>query len=304
MHAHASIARGPGIAHVAASGALDVVAVARGTAGSSSSTRGGTRSCSSSTTRRRRGVLLLPRRRAAGAGDARPPVLVAAGGDQLRVWDLETRALLHVEKRVGGVAALHAGGPAGGPTGADAVVVTSAGADATTAGVGRVGRREVRGSAGGATGSAARPRWCAGTARPRAAARSRARPATAYGSLQLLVAAPRDRSPRCLHAVRDRLNGELSQRGAADARAKRPARGPEGAPPAARHVRRGGRRQGRELPQRRHVPPRRARVFARVVAGGAAPRHHRLRHAAALGRARARRPGARWPGGTRRRRAT
>ena len=43
----------------------------------------------------------------------------------------------------------------------------------------------------------------------------------AYGSLQLLVAAPRDRSLRCLHAVRDRLNGELSQRGAADARAKR-----------------------------------------------------------------------------------
>ncbi len=62
--------------------------------------------------------------------DARPPVLVAAGGDQLRVWDLETRALLHVEKRVGGVAALHAGGLAGGPTGADAVVVTSVGADA------------------------------------------------------------------------------------------------------------------------------------------------------------------------------
>ena len=180
VHAYASIARGPGIAHVAASGALDVVAVARGTGR----------------------IQLLDARRDAvlfeldhgaaaaaccfcrggeprGAGDARPPVLVAAGGDQLRVWDLETRALLHVEKRVGGVAALHAGGLAGGPTGADAVVVTSVGADAKQWALDA--RTARRGSAGGATGSAARPRWCAGTARPRAAARSRARPATRTG---------------------------------------------------------------------------------------------------------------------------
>ena len=220
VHAYASIARGPGIAHVAASGALDVVAVARGTGR----------------------IQLLDARRDAvlfeldhgaaaaaccfcrggeprGAGDARPPVLVAAGGDQLRVWDLETRALLHVEKRVGGVAALHAGGLAGGPTGADAVVVTSVGADAkqwaldASDGAPRLCRRR-----DGLGGAPAVVRWYGP---PESGGAVAGASGDAYGSLQLLVAAPRDRSLRCLHAVRDRLNGELSQRGAADARAKR-----------------------------------------------------------------------------------
>ena len=220
VHAYASIARGPGIAHVAASGALDVVAVARGTGR----------------------IQLLDARRdavlfeldhgaaaaaccfcrggaARGAGDARPPVLVAAGGDQLRVWDLETRALLHVEKRVGGVAALHAGGLAGGPTGADAVVVTSVGADAkqwaldASDGAPRLCRRR-----DGLGGAPAVVRWYGP---PESGGAVAGASGDAYGSLQLLVAAPRDRSLRCLHAVRDRLNGELSQRGAADARAKR-----------------------------------------------------------------------------------
>ena len=220
VHAYASIARGPGIAHVAASGALDVVAVARGTGR----------------------IQLLDARRDAvlfeldhgaaaaaccfcrggeprGAGDARPPVLVAAGGDQLRVWDLETRALLHVEKRVGGVAALHAGGLAGGPTSADAVVVTSVGADAkqwaldASDGAPRLCRRR-----DGLGGAPAVVRWYGP---PESGGAVAGASGDAYGSLQLLVAAPRDRSLRCLHAVRDRLNGELSQRGAADARAKR-----------------------------------------------------------------------------------
>ena len=152
-----------------------------------------------------------------GAGDARPPVLVAAGGDQLRVWDPETRALLHVEKRAA-ASRRPRRRPRRGPTGADAVVVTSVGADASS---GRWTRRTARrGSAGGATGSAARPRWCAGTARPRAAARSRARPATRTGA-----AAARRRAPGPEPAVPARrarpAERRASQRGAADARAKR-----------------------------------------------------------------------------------
>jgi len=220
VHAYAAIAGKESITHVAPSGALDIVAVSRSTG--KIHILDALKDAVLFELDHGRGIAACcfcrggePR----GAGDARPPVLVSVGGDRLKVWDLEARALLHVEKGVGPVAALSAGGLAGGPTGADAVVVTSIGSDAkqwaldASDGAPRLCRRR-----DGVGGAPAVVRWYGP---PESGGAVAGASGDAYGALQMLVAAPRDRSLRCLHAVRDRLNGELSQKGSADARAKR-----------------------------------------------------------------------------------
>ncbi|KAH8092859.1 hypothetical protein JL720_5024 [Aureococcus anophagefferens] len=219
VHRYAYAGGGGGVAAIAASGALDVVAVARTTG-------------VAELVDAKRDVLLFALDhgaplaclcfcRSAPEGGEGSPRLATGGADgDIRVWDLEARALVEaIAAPHGGkaIVALSAGGvggagvKGGGAVGPRAALFTAVGGDNAARqwaldGPGG-GPRLVRSRAGhGAAPSLAKwygPPACGGAAAGGAG--------DAYGALQLLSASRGDRSLRCLHAARDALCGELSQ---------------------------------------------------------------------------------------------
>ena len=229
VHRYAYAGAGGGVAAIAASGALDVVAVAR-TSGVAELVDA------------KRDVLLFSLDhgaplaclcfcRSAPEGGEGSPRLATGGADgDIRVWDLEARAMVEaIAAPHGGkaIVALSAGGvggagvKGGGAVGPRAALFTAVGGDNAARqwaldGPGG-GPRLVRSRAGhGAAPSLAKwygPPACGGAAAGGAG--------DAYGALQLLSASRGDRSLRCLHAARDALCGELSQGRGVEGRAKR-----------------------------------------------------------------------------------
>ncbi|KAH8056458.1 hypothetical protein JL722_7292 [Aureococcus anophagefferens] len=218
VHRYAYAGGGGGVAAIAASGALDVVAVARTTG-------------VAELVDAKRDVLLFALDhgaplaclcfcRSAPEGGEGSPRLATGGADgDIRVWDLEAALVEAIAAPHGGkaIVALSAGGvggagvKGGGAVGPRAALFTAVGGDNAARqwaldGPGG-GPRLVRSRAGhGAAPSLAKwygPPACGGAAAGGAG--------DAYGALQLLSASRGDRSLRCLHAARDALCGELSQ---------------------------------------------------------------------------------------------
>ena len=220
-----------GVTCLAASGALDVVAVGR--------TRGRVEMVD---VKRDRLLFFVDHGAAAtclcfcSGGEApetgkRCSLLTTGGADgALRVWDLAGRRLAAAERAAHGgrgLVALFAGGvgsagvKGGGVCGPQAIVVTSLGGDN--------GARQWSLDAADAAprlvrsrvGHEAAPTAALWYGPPACGGAVASRDGDAYGTLQLLSASRGDRSLRCVHAARDVLNGELSQGKGVGVRAKK-----------------------------------------------------------------------------------
>ncbi|KAJ8603701.1 hypothetical protein CTAYLR_000175 [Chrysophaeum taylorii] len=143
-----------------------------------------------------------------GVGSESRALLVSGGADgTLRVWDLESRRLVHEELSAHGGPAWRgfAGGVGGSPTSAASIVATTVGGDNAIA----------QWTFEAADGSCRLARKREGHAAPPHAARwyygSSSSSSDPYGALQLVTCSREDRSVRVAHAARDQLNTEISQ---------------------------------------------------------------------------------------------